>query len=154
MWYAGLAGSSWWRNQRRCCAKESGRAPSRETGTSGGAQEHLFGLVSRLHPDRFDVSIVALSTGSAVRKMQRAGFDVLVIDEPDDAMVRDCAAELLNVTAGQAKTLLYGTPHHFTFATPTALPVGAAGGAGVGYDSECGAFSLRVLPATVTTTGG
>jgi glycosyltransferase involved in cell wall biosynthesis len=65
------------------------------TGTSGGAQEHLFGLVSRLDPDRFDVSIVALSPGSAVRKMQRAGFDVLVIDEPDDAIAVGALAAYL-----------------------------------------------------------
>ena len=65
------------------------------TGTSGGAQEHLYGLVSRLDPDRFDVSIVALSPGSAVRKMQRAGFDVLVIDEPDDAIAVGALAAYL-----------------------------------------------------------
>lgn len=89
------------------------------------------------------------ATAAALARRVLAG----VADEPDDATVRDCAAELLNVTAGQAKTLLYGTPHHFTFATPTAPPAGAAGAAGVGYDTECGAFSLRVLPATVTTGG-
>jgi glycosyltransferase involved in cell wall biosynthesis len=68
------------------------------TGTSGGAQEHLHGLVSRMDVGRFDVSIVALSSGSAVRKMQRAGFDVLVIDEPDDAIaVGALAAHLVDV---------------------------------------------------------
>jgi len=56
------------------------------TGTNGGAQEHLYSLVSRLDHDRYDASIVSLSPGSAVRKLQRAGFDVLVIDEPDDAI--------------------------------------------------------------------
>jgi glycosyltransferase involved in cell wall biosynthesis len=68
------------------------------TGTNGGAQEHLFGLVSRMDHSRFDVSIVALSPGSAVRKLQRAGFDVLVIDEPDDAIaVGALAAHLAEV---------------------------------------------------------
>src|SRR5690349_22557918 len=47
------------------------------TGTSGGAQEHVFGLVNRIDHSRFDVSIVSLSPGSAVRKLERAGFDVL-----------------------------------------------------------------------------
>ena len=56
------------------------------TGTNGGAQEHVFNLVSRLDPDFYDVSIVALSPGSAVRKLQRHGFDVTVIDEPDDVI--------------------------------------------------------------------
>jgi glycosyltransferase involved in cell wall biosynthesis len=55
------------------------------TGTSGGAQEHLFGLMSRLDPSRFDATIVSLSAGSAVRKLERAGFEVQLIDEPDDA---------------------------------------------------------------------
>ena len=55
------------------------------TGTSGGAQEHLFGLMSRLDTSRFDATVVSLSAGSAVRKLQRAGFEVTLIDEPDDA---------------------------------------------------------------------
>ena len=55
------------------------------TGTSGGAQEHLFGLMSRLDTAHYEASVVALSAGSAVRKLQRHGFDVTVIDEPDDA---------------------------------------------------------------------
>jgi glycosyltransferase involved in cell wall biosynthesis len=56
------------------------------TGTNGGAQEHVFNLVNRLDLDFYDVSIVALSPGSAVRKLQRHGFDVTVIDEPDDVI--------------------------------------------------------------------
>ena len=68
------------------------------TGSSGGAQEHLFGLVSRMDRTRYDVSIVSLSNGSAVRKLERAGFDVLVIDEPDDAIaVGAVAAHLADV---------------------------------------------------------
>ena len=68
------------------------------TGTSGGAQEHLFSLVTRIDRTRYDVSIVSLSPGSAVRKLQRAGFDVLVIDEPDDAIaVGAVAAHLAEV---------------------------------------------------------
>jgi glycosyltransferase involved in cell wall biosynthesis len=68
------------------------------TGTNGGAQEHLYGLVSRMDHSRFDVSIVALSGGSAVRKLQRAGFEVLVIEEPDDAIaVGALAAHLVDV---------------------------------------------------------
>ncbi len=56
------------------------------TGTNGGAQEHVFNLVNRLDHDFYDVSIVSLSPGSAVRKLQRHGFEVTVIDEPDDAI--------------------------------------------------------------------
>lgn len=65
------------------------------TGTNGGAQEHVYSLVTRLDPARYDVRIVSLSPGSSVRRMQRAGLDVRVIDEPDDAAaVRALAAEL------------------------------------------------------------
>jgi glycosyltransferase involved in cell wall biosynthesis len=68
------------------------------TGTSGGAQEHLFGLVTRMDHSRFDVSIVSLSPGSAVRKLERAGFPVLVLDEPDDAIaVGALAAHLVEI---------------------------------------------------------
>jgi glycosyltransferase involved in cell wall biosynthesis len=56
------------------------------TGSNGGAQEHVHNLVNRLEPDFYDVSIVSLSPGSAVRKLQRAGFEVTVIDEPDDVI--------------------------------------------------------------------
>jgi glycosyltransferase involved in cell wall biosynthesis len=70
------------------------------TGTNGGAQEHLYSLVTRMDLDRYDVSIVSLSNGSAVRKLERAGFDVLVIDEPDDAIaVGALAAHLSEIRA-------------------------------------------------------
>ena len=46
------------------------------TGTNGGAQEHLFSLLSRLDRSRYDASVISLSGGSAVRKLQRAGFPV------------------------------------------------------------------------------
>ena len=68
------------------------------TGTSGGAQEHVLGLVSRMDHARFDVSVVSLSPGSAARKLERAGFDVLVIDEHDDAIATGAlAAHLVDV---------------------------------------------------------
>jgi glycosyltransferase involved in cell wall biosynthesis len=56
------------------------------TGSNGGAQEHLYSLMSRLDPSRYDVSIVSLSPGSAARKLERAGFPILILDEPDDAI--------------------------------------------------------------------
>jgi len=56
------------------------------TGSNGGAQEHLYSLVTRIDRTRFETSVVALSPGSAVRKLQRAGIQVLVIDDPDDAI--------------------------------------------------------------------
>src|SRR5215470_6556090 len=61
------------------------------TGTNGGAQEHLFNLVSRIDRDRYDVSVLSLSNGSAIRRLEKAGVPVCVIDEPDD----DRAIELV-----------------------------------------------------------
>ena len=40
------------------------------TGTNGGAQEHLYGLVTRMDRTRYDVSVVSLSPGSAVNKLR------------------------------------------------------------------------------------
>ena len=70
------------------------------TGTNGGAQEHLYSLLTRLDRERYEASVVALSPGSAVGKLQRAGFSVQVIDEPDDAIaVGALAAYLVEVRA-------------------------------------------------------
>jgi len=56
------------------------------TGTNGGAQESVFNLVTRMDRSRYDVSVVSLSPGSAVRKIQAAGIPTFVIDEHDDAI--------------------------------------------------------------------
>ncbi len=43
------------------------------------------------------------------------------LTEMDADMVGDCMGEVANIVAGQAKTLLYGTPRHFTFSAPTVV---------------------------------
>ena len=65
------------------------------TGTNGGAQEHVFSLLTRLDPSRYDVHVVSLTSGSAVRKLEREGIPVTVIDEPDDAIATGAVAALL-----------------------------------------------------------
>jgi len=65
------------------------------TGTNGGAQEHVFGLLTRIDPRRYDVHVVSLSPGSSVRKLAREGIPVAVIDEPDDAIATGALAALL-----------------------------------------------------------
>jgi glycosyltransferase involved in cell wall biosynthesis len=78
------------------------------TGTNGGAQEHLFALATRIDMSRYDLSVVSLSAGSAVRKLQRAGIPVLVIDEPDDAIaVGALAAHLAEVRADVVHAHMY-----------------------------------------------
>ena len=84
-----------------CSVPVDGRAllaPSRirvvevlATGTNGGAQEHLYGLLSRIDRERYDASVVALSAGSGTRKIARLGIPVLVIEDKDD----DRAVEML-----------------------------------------------------------
>jgi glycosyltransferase involved in cell wall biosynthesis len=65
------------------------------TGTNGGAQEHLYSLMTRLDPSRYEASVIALSGGSAVRKLQRAGYAVTVLDDPDDAIATGAVATAL-----------------------------------------------------------
>ena len=78
------------------------------TGTNGGAQEHVFGLMSRLDTTWYDASVVSLSAGSAVRKLQRHGFDVTVIDQPDDdAAVRALVDHLRLVRPDVIHTHMY-----------------------------------------------
>jgi len=68
------------------------------TGTNGGAQEHLYSLLTRIDRSRYDVSVVSLSGGSAVRKLERAGIPTTVIDDPDDAVaVGTLAAHLADL---------------------------------------------------------
>ncbi|MEA2538331.1 MAG: hypothetical protein QOF11_2565 [Chloroflexota bacterium] len=65
------------------------------TGTNGGAQEHVVGLLTRIDPTRYDVHVVSLTQGSTVRKLERKGIPVTVIDEPDDAIATGAVAALL-----------------------------------------------------------
>jgi glycosyltransferase involved in cell wall biosynthesis len=96
------------------------------TGTSGGAQEHLFNLVSRLDPSRFDASVVSLSAGSTVRKLERAGFPVTLIDEHDDAAAVSALAIYLGaVRADVIHTHMYRAD---VIATKAVLAMTRAGG--------------------------
>jgi len=65
------------------------------TSTNGGAQEHVYSLVTRLNRERYDVRVVSLSHGSSVRRLEKAGIEVNVIDEPDDRAAAQALAELL-----------------------------------------------------------
>ncbi len=95
------------------------------TGTNGGAQEHLFSLVTRMDTTRYDVSVVALSAGSAVRKLQRAGVAVLSIEDPDDAIaVGALAAHLAEVRADVVHAHMYRAE---TVAARALIALGEAG---------------------------
>jgi glycosyltransferase involved in cell wall biosynthesis len=65
------------------------------TGTTGGAQEHLFNLVTRIDRERYDVSVLSLSGGAGVRRLERAGVPVCVLDDmTDEAAIEAVAAHL------------------------------------------------------------
>jgi chemotaxis protein CheX len=121
---------------------------TRDTSRAAGDGELAdLSVALRLEADTDGLLILCFPRGTAEALARRvlAG----VADEPDEGMIRDCATELLNVIAGQAKALLFGTPHHFTLSTPTVLtagPVGAAGWAIVSFDSDAGAFALHLCP--------
>jgi glycosyltransferase involved in cell wall biosynthesis len=95
------------------------------TGTNGGAQEHLTSLVTRIDRDRYDVSVVALSAGSAVRKLVKAGVPILVIDDPDDTIaVGALAAHLAEARADVVHAHMYRAE---TVATRAVIALGEAG---------------------------
>lgn len=65
------------------------------TGTNGGAQEHVFGLLSRLDRERYLPTVVSLSPGASIRKIATLGIETIVVDEPDDAIAVGALAALL-----------------------------------------------------------
>lgn len=128
--------------------RDAGRA-------TGGEVLADVSTVLRLDADAPGWVILSLPRGTADALARRVLADV---GEPDDGMVRDCAAELLNVIAGQAKSLVFGTPFHFTLSTPAALAAGPAGGwvsrAVVRFESDAGPFTLHLLPPRAAGAGG
>ncbi len=78
------------------------------TGTNGGAQEHVYSLLSRLDRSRYIPSVVSLSPGSAVRRLAALGIPALILDEPDDAIaVGALAAHLAEVRADVVHNHMY-----------------------------------------------
>ncbi len=95
------------------------------TGSNGGAQEHLFSLMTRLDRAWYDASVVSLSPGPAVRKLERNGIDVTVIEEPDDeAAVRRLTAYLERVKPDVIHTHMYRAD---IVGTQAAMALAAAG---------------------------
>jgi CheY-specific phosphatase CheX len=82
----------------------------------------------------------------AARVLAETGVGVT----PD--LVRDCAGEVANVVAGQAKSLLVGRPAHFTLSTPTVSTTCSAeaeaptGRWVIPFESDVGAFEVRLEP--------
>ncbi len=95
------------------------------TGTNGGAQEHVYNLVSRMDHSSYDVSVVSLSPGSGVRKLEKLGIPVTVIDEPDDAIATGIlAAHLADVRPDVVHNHMYRAE---VVGTKAAVALGEAG---------------------------
>src|SRR6185295_4088585 len=78
------------------------------TGSSGGAQEHLYNLVSLMDRDRYDVSVLSLSGGPGVRRLEKLGMNVCVLDEmTDDEAIAAVAAHLAAVDADVVHNHMY-----------------------------------------------
>ena len=78
------------------------------TGTSGGAQEHVYNLVTRLDRARYDVSVLSLSNGAAVRRLEKTGISVCALDDmDDDAAIEAVAAHLAAVKADVVHNHMY-----------------------------------------------
>ncbi len=78
------------------------------TGSNGGAQEHLFNLVSLIDRDRYDVSVLSLSGGPGVRRLEKTGVPVCVLDDmPDEEAVAAVAAHLAAVDADVVHNHMY-----------------------------------------------
>src|SRR6185369_5822045 len=76
--------------------------------TSGGAQEHVYNLVTRPDRQRYDVSVLSLSNGPAVRRLERTGISVCALDELDDeAAIEAVAAHLAAVKADVVHNHMY-----------------------------------------------
>ena len=65
------------------------------TGTNGGAQEHVATLLARIDQSRYEVRLISLSDGSAVRRWRGLGFCVEVVEADSDSEAAAAVADLL-----------------------------------------------------------
>ena len=65
------------------------------SGTNGGAQEHVYGLLTQIDRARYDVRVVSLTDGSAVRRWRSLDVPVEVVAEHDDRAAAAAVADLL-----------------------------------------------------------
>lgn len=63
-------------------------------GGGGGAQVSVQNLVTHLDHERFDVEVISLSEGPAVRRLRAAGVTTHVVDEADDDRAQAAVLEL------------------------------------------------------------
>jgi len=67
------------------------------SGAGGGAQVSVQNLVTRLDPELYDVEVIALSDGPAVRRLRTAGVTAHVVEDADDALALARVVELFRM---------------------------------------------------------
>lgn len=65
-----------------------------------------------------------------------------MVEDVGAEMVRDCMGEVANVVAGQAKSLLVGTPSHFTLSPPSFRETPVTDGSVIWFHSDTGGFAV------------
>jgi chemotaxis protein CheX len=86
-------------------------------------------------------------TAAALATRMLAGVPAKI----DEQLIQDCVGEIGNVVAGQAKTLLAGTPYDFAFSLPNVLvgvntpPAPGLDCLVVDFDGDLGEFALRLF---------
>lgn len=117
------------------------RTTTRADGCDGFSDVSVSLCLSGANPVRLVLSLPARTAEAVTERVLKD-----VGGKLEDGMVLDCVSELINVIAGQTKTMLYGTPGHFTFSTPEVFAIGSIDFANrrwmIGFDSAAGAFSL------------
>lgn len=94
-------------------------------GGGGGAQVHVQSLVERLSTARFDVEVISLSDGPAVRRLRAAGVTTHVVDEQDDARA---LAGVLALLEQRPPQILHNHMYHAeVIGTRAALALAEAG---------------------------
>jgi glycosyltransferase involved in cell wall biosynthesis len=71
------------------------------SGAGGGAQVHVQNLVNRLDRTRFEVEVISLSEGPAVRRLRGQGTTVHLVDGENDAAALAQVIELLRARPPQ-----------------------------------------------------
>jgi chemotaxis protein CheX len=147
---------------RRQLAEPLSTAVCQTLGEMAGIEVALQSVHGRAAPAALGDIAVVLELSSArngllimsfsTRTAQALAGQVLagVHEELTPALVQDCMGEITNVIAGQAKALLHGTPHHFSFSPPVTqiaanlkLPEGMDSLV-LAFDSDAGGCALQL----------
>ena len=102
--------------------EETAQSPAIVDGFFRAPQPRELGDVfafMQLKPEPSDFLMLCVRQETADKLARRALAESNV--EPDPSLVRDSMGEILNVIAGQAKTILNETPYHFFLSTPLLL---------------------------------